>query len=324
MCFSGYKDWNNSAYLQEMARWIIPKRIVSLGSVNMKRTMKKLLLFLAAGLLAVSCVININGGVFVGSCTEEGIDYTEVREVGPFRALSAGIPCNVYFEQADKQEVRVESTEEFAGKVITEVEDGTLKLKLEEGRYPKLILRMVITAPDIESLHLSGSGNLINEGGLRVGGDLALRVSGSGGIRMGDIDSKDFSAHCSGSGSLRLPQVACAESTCSVSGSGSVRIGRMSCTGLEAGTSGSGSVNVDSLVSKGDVSARVSGSGRVRLEEVDVDGNMQLKTTGAGGITVNGSCHEVDATTSGSGSISGKLSYTNIRSHSSGSGRVRL
>ena len=324
MCFSGYKDWNNSAYLQEMARWIIPKRIVSLGSVNMKRTMKKLLLFLAAGLLAVSCVININGGVFVGSCTEEGIDYTEVREVGPFRALSAGIPCNVYFEQADKQEVRVESTEEFAGKVITEVVDGTLKLKLEEGRYPKLILRMVITAPDIESLHLSGSGNLINEGGLRVGGDLALRVSGSGGIRMGDIDSKDFSAHCSGSGSLRLPQVACAESTCSVSGSGSVRIGRMSCTGLEAGTSGSGSVNVDSLVSKGDVSARVSGSGRVRLEEVDVDGNMQLKTTGAGGITVNGSCHEVDATTSGSGSISGKLSYTNIRSHSSGSGRVRL
>ena len=286
--------------------------------------MKKLLLFLAAGLLAVSCVININGGVFVGSCTEEGIDYTEVREVGPFRALSAGIPCNVYFEQADKQEVRVESTEEFAGKVITEVEDGTLKLKLEEGRYPKLILRMVITAPDIESLHLSGSGNLINEGGLRVGGDLALRVSGSGGIRMGDINSKDFSAHCSGSGSLRLPQVACAESTCSVSGSGSVRIGRMSCTGLEAGTSGSGSVNVDSLVSKGDVSARVSGSGRVRLEEVDVDGNMQLKTTGAGGITVNGSCHEVDATTSGSGSISGKLSYTNIRSHSSGSGRVRL
>ena len=324
MCFSGYKDWNNSAYLQEMARWIIPKRIVSLGSVNMKRTMKKLLLFLAAGLLAVSCVININGGVFVGSCTEEGIDYTEVREVGPFRALSAGIPCNVYFEQADKQEVRVESTEEFAGKVITEVEDGTLKLKLEEGRYPKLILRMVITAPDIESLHLSGSGNLINEGGLRVGGDLALRVSGSGGLRMGDIESKDFSAHCSGSGSLRLPQVACAESTCSVSGSGSVRIGRMSCTGLEAGTSGSGSVNVDSLVSKGDVSARVSGSGRVRLEEVDVDGNMQLKTTGAGGITVNGSCHEVDATTSGSGSISGKLSDTNIRSQSSGSGRVRL
>ena len=290
----------------------------------MKRTMKKLLLFLAAGLLAVSCVININGGVFVGSCTEEGIDYTEFREVGPFRALSAGIPCNVYFEQADKQEVRVESTEEFAGKVITEVEDGTLKLKLEEGRYPKLILRMVITAPGIESLHLSGSGSLINEGGLRAGGDLALRVSGSGSIRMGDIESKDFSAHCSGSGSLRLPQVACAASTCSVSGSGSVRIGRMSCTGLEAGTSGSGSVNVDSLVSKGDVSARVSGSGRVRLEEVDVDGNMQLKTTGAGGITVNGTCHEVDATTSGSGSISGNLSYTNIRSHSSGSGRVRL
>ena len=270
----------------------------------MKRTMKNLILLFAASLLAVSCVIRINGSSIVGICTEEGIDYTEVREVSPFRGISAGLPCNVYYEQAPKQEVRVESTEELAGKVITEVVNGTLNLKLEEGNYPKLILRIVVTTPDIESLHISGSGYLVNEGGIHAGDDLDLHVSGSGGIRTGAIDSKDLTAHCSGSGSLRLESIDCADFSGSVSGSGHITI--------------------PVLTSDGNVNARISGSGRIRLEDATVNGNMELKTTGAGGITVNGSCHEVDATTSGSGSISGNLTYDNIRSHSSGSGNVRL
>ena len=103
--------------------------------------MKKLLIFLAAAAMAVSCIINFggNGVVWVGDCTEEGIDHTEVREVGHFRAVASSLPANVYYVQADKQEVRVESTEELAPKVLTTVEDGKLSLKLESGRYPKLI-----------------------------------------------------------------------------------------------------------------------------------------------------------------------------------------
>ena len=112
--------------------------------------MKKLLLFLAAAAMAVSCIIRIGGSgvVWVLDCTEEGIDHTEVREVGHFRAVASSIPANVYYVQADKQEVRVESTEELAPKVLTTVEDGKLSLKLESGRYPKLILRVVVSSPD--------------------------------------------------------------------------------------------------------------------------------------------------------------------------------
>ena len=67
----------------------------------MKRTMKKLLISLAAvgmtAALAVSCIINIggNGSVWVGEYTEKGIDHTEVREVGHFRALASSLPANV-------------------------------------------------------------------------------------------------------------------------------------------------------------------------------------------------------------------------------------
>ena len=267
-----------------------------------KRTMKKLLILLAAGMMAVSCSLHIDG--WVGQCTEEGIDYTEIRDIAHFDAVSSGLPCNIYYNQADQQEVRVETTQEFADDILTKVEDGTLKLKLAEGYYPKLVLRVVISSPDIEGISISGSGSLFHEGALHASKDLSLRVSGSGDIVAGNIDSKDFKAHVSGSGSIRLSSV--------------------SCDGFEATTSGSGSVDIETIHAKDDASARVSGSGRIRLHEVDVNGDMDLKTSGSGSIFVNGRCRDVKATTSGSGNISGSLSYTGIHTTTSGSGRVDL
>ena len=292
----------------------------------MKRTMKKLLLFLAVAAIAVSCIINLggNGSVWVGEYTEEGIDHTEVREVGHFRAVASSLPANVYYVQADKQEVRVESTEEFASKVLTTVEDGILTLKLEPGRYPKLILRVVVSSPDIEKLSVSGSGNLFHEGVLHASGSLALKVSGSGDIVTGEIDSRDFDAQCSGSGSIRVGTLACDDFDGKVSGSGNVRMGRISCDDFEAGVSGSGDFFVDKLTSTGGASVRVSGSGNVRLSEVTVDGNMDLKTGGSGDILLNGSCHDVTASTSGSGNITGNLKYDHISVKASGSGNVKL
>ena len=296
----------------------------------MKRTMKKLLISLAAvgmtAAMAVSCIININGNgsTWVGEYTEHGIDYTEVREVGHFRALASSLPANVYYVQADKQEVRVESTEEFAPKVLTTVEDGILTLKLEPGRYPKLILRVTVSSPDIEKLSVSGSGNLFHEGVLHASGSLALKVSGSGDIVTGEIDSRDFEAQCSGSGSIRVSKLACDDFDGQVSGSGSVRMGSISCDDFEAGASGSGGFSVDKLTATGGASVRVSGSGDVLLREATIDGNMDLKTSGSGDITVNGSCLDLTAAISGSGDISGNLKYDRISTHTSGSGSVNL
>ena len=288
--------------------------------------MKKILIFLAVAAMAVSCIINFGGGsaVWVGECTEEGIDHTEVREVGHFRAVASSLPANVYYVQADKQEVRVESTEELAPKVLTTVEDGKLSLKLESGRYPKLILRVVVSSPDIEKLSVSGSGNLFHEGVLHASGSLALKVSGSGDIFTGEIDSRDFTVQCSGSGGIRVSKLVCDDFDGQVSGSGSVRMGSISCDDFEAGASGSGGFSVDKLTSTGGASVRVSGSGDVLLREATVDGNMDLKTSGSGDITVNGSCHDLTAAISGSGDISGNLKYDRISTHTSGSGSVNL
>ena len=286
--------------------------------------MRYIILIVLGCLLIASCIINIGGSSIVGYCTEDGIDYTEVREVGRFNAISSHIPCTIYFSQADKQEVRVETTKEFAPKVLTAVEDGTLKLKLEEGRYPKIILRVVISVPDIESIAIHGSGDLRHEGTLAVSHDLSVKVFGSGDIRMGDIVCKAFEGHTGGSGEIGFSSIDCSDFSGSVSGSGNLRSGAVHCDGFGVSTSGSGDIDITTLVASGNGSARASGSGDISLRQVTVDGDMDLKTTGSADIHVNGSCRDVTASTSGSGNISGNLTHAGMRVHSSGSGDINL
>lgn len=269
--------------------------------------MKNLFLALAACSMAVSCVLNFsdNDGVHItGGCTEEGIDYSEVREVGPFSAISCGLPCNVYYVQAEAQEVRVETTREFVDTVLTTVQDGMLSIKLQEGHYDHPVLRVIVESPDIESIHISGNGHLIHEGTLYSTLNLNLRISGSGSIRTGDIVSDGFTGKCSGSGFLQTGNITCNRFSATVSGSGSVQVGGLSTEGY--------------------VTVRTSGSGTIRLDQVSVGRDMELKTSGSGGIQVNGNCRNVSASVSGSGHISGNLSYDTLQTSGSGSGRVAL
>ena len=291
--------------------------------------MKYLLPALVTCLLAVSCVFTYRSGsgnvTVLGGCTEEGIDYTDIRDVAPFKALVFRIPCNLYYVQADKQEVRVETTEDFVGKVLTDVEGGTLDIHLQDGTYPRLVLRVVVSSPDIASIQVKGSGNMIHEGVLRSSGDLTLRTSGSGYVHTGDIVCTEFDGKSSGSGSLKLGNVTCTTFSGATTGSGALQVGNVSGTSsFSVTSSGSGSVRFESLSTEGDVSVRISGSGRAVFDQVTVGGDMDLGTTGSGDIKVNGSCRNVSASTSGSGTISGVLSYENLKQREAGSGRVKL
>ena len=313
----------------------------------MKRTMKYLIMIVLGCLLIASCIINFSGGsIVVGYCTEDGIDYTEVREVGQFNAISSHLPCTIYFSQADKQEVRVETTEELAPKVQTIVEDGTLKLKMAEGHYPKLILRIVISVPNIESITIHGSGDLRHEGTLRVSNGLSVKVLGSGDIRMGDIVCKTFEAHTSGSGSLGFASIDCADFTGSVKGSGNLRSDSVHCDGFGVSTSGSGDIDIESVAASGSASVRVTGSGHIHLiESMSVNGDMDLSTRGSGDISLEsltasgnvsarslGSGHirlhevtvdgDMDLKTSGSGDITVNGSCRDVTASTSGSGNI--
>lgn len=262
--------------------------------------------FAAAMLLVPSEGINwLNKGVkVVGRCSEEGIDFSEDRNLNGFSSVSSSGPFNVYYVQSNISMVKVEGKKEFVQKLTSKVNGGNLVLKLEDGTYNNLVLKVTVYSPDLNSVHLSGSGSFIDGGPHKSKGNVSFHLSGSGNLRASDLECAAFSAK--------------------ISGSGRIIVGEIDGGNMDFNTSGSGRIEIGKLVSNGNVSLSHSGSGRGEIESADIHGTLKLNISGSGSIVVNGKAGKVDASTSGSGDIHGNLQYQDIDTHISGSGKIRF
>lgn len=251
------------------------------------------------------CSFNSGSGITVQSYSEEGIDFTEERTVAYFDSFSSYGPFNVYFVQSESQKILVEGKEESVKKVITEVKDHELSIKLEKGRYEHLVLRVTIFSPNIEDIETYGSGKMVCGSIEQTGADIELSSFGSGGILVDSLICKELSMSTSGSGGVRVSGIIIADEDVDINtmGSGSILLNAVSCQDLEASTLGSGGISIDNAM---------------------VSFEMDLSSTGSGSISVNGKCRKVDASTMGSGSIYGQVEYSEIKRNSLGSGKVKL
>ena len=270
--------------------------------------MKGIIAILAAALLAVPSdgfIFGRNNGVrIIGGCTEAGCDYSEERDVNSFSSLSTSGPYNVYYVQSPTSKVLVEGKKEFVDKLITEVKGGSLHIRLQDGTYKGLVLKVTVYSPVLDGIRISGSGSFIEKGPHKSAGDINFTLSGSGSLKTNAVECKSFSARISGSGSIDVPSI----------------------KGHNMGfaISGSGRINIGSTKADGDVSISISGSGSGNIDEADIAGTLEISISGSGNINVNGKAGSVNARTSGSGNIHGNLRYGSIDTHTSGSGRVRF
>lgn len=227
---------------------------------------------------------NRSGVRVIGGCTEVGCDYSEERSLQEFDAVSTSGPYNVHYVQSRNSKVVVEGKKEFVSQLTTEVSGKTLRIKLKDGTYKGLVLKVTVYSPVLDGIRISGSGNFIEHGPHHSTGNIDFSLSGSGGFKAESIDCKSFSAKISGSGRI----------------------------------------NIGSTKADGDVSISISGSGSGNIDEADIAGTLEISISGSGNIDVNGKAGSVNARTSGSGNIHGNLRYGSIDTHTSGSGRVRF
>lgn len=252
-----------------------------------------------------SCIIGGHGGVrVIGGCTEKGIDCSDERLVEAFSTLSSSGPFNVYHVQSPTSKVLVEGKQEFVEKVQTKVNGGKLSVKLEDGTYRNLVLKVTVYSPLLDEVNWSGSGNFIDLSPRTTAGDFHFSLAGSGNYVGANIECHSFSAKISGSGTIKANEI--------VSGD------------VDIHTSGSGRSSIEKLVSTGNVSISHSGSGNSRIEDADIAGNLKCRISGSGNIVVNGKAGSVDASISGSGDIHGALECSDVHSNVSGSGKVRF
>jgi hypothetical protein len=203
---------------------------------------------------------------------------TETRTPGSFTKVESGGSWDVYIKKGSKDEVKLVSTNISLDKVITEVDDNELKIKLEKGNYSKVGLTVYVTVRDLDGIGTSGSGNMIVES---------------------DFGADEFSIGLSGSGNIETKNIMAEEISIGMSGSGNVTIAGGSAEEISIGQSGSGKLNALELTGES-VKIGKSGSGETYIGATE---SLTVSTSGSGNVYYKGNPQDKSIASSGSSRV---------------------
>lgn len=239
--------------------------------------MKKVRLGLIA-IAAVAAFTSCKKGTF---CYKgDGNITTETRDISGFSEIAMSTSGNVYVEQSPNYSVQVEASQNLLDVIETEVHGSTLEIDIKRGKCLKgnTTLNVYVTAPNIEGLVLSGSGN-INTSGLISSNSMEAVISGSGEIYIDSLEVQDFKSIISGSGSITANGVGTAlRQDISISGSGELNAFNLPVQDSEVSISGSGDCNVNVTQT---LKTSISGSGNIVYM-----GNPVITSSNSGSGTV--------------------------------------
>ncbi len=204
------------------------------------------------------------------------------NNLSAFTEISLKIGANVHLKQGSTQSVEVKGEENTLTKLITDVKERTLVIKFPADTWfsnwnPGKI-DIYVTIPQIDGLTISGSGSIVSEDKIdtRI---LSLLLSGSGNIKLDDLNAEKVSAALSGSGNVFIS-------------------GRGTASEFKASISGSGNIKAIDFPAN-DVDVKISGSGNCHVNSIK---NLVAKLAGSGNVIYRGD-PLVDTTIVGSGNV---------------------
>jgi hypothetical protein len=209
-----------------------------------------------------------------------GTITTNTRKEGNFKSVSAAGSFDVYFSQDSENEIKIEADENLMKYIITEVENGTLKIKTRNGinLRPTQDIKVYITSQQYEDITLAGSGNMQAQTKLSSTNRIKFSIAGSGDINVPDIDAPKVEVHIAGSG-----KVGCAgttkDSEIHVAGSGDVDLKGLKAENAEIHIAGSGNVWVYASMK---LEVHVAGGGDIHYYGNPTD--IQSKMAGSGNL----------------------------------------
>jgi hypothetical protein len=206
---------------------------------------------------------------------------TEDRSTGDYGSVSISGFFDVTLVDGKEGELTLKGEENLLEHIVTEVKNGNLVVKVENGinlspSSWKEGISITIPVESIDALTLSGSGDIVGKK---------------------TIESENFSTDISGSGDISLSLRADTISA-SISGSGDMDLSG-SATNFEVRVSGSGDIQAYGLEVE-NVNATVSGSADI---QVTATASIKARVSGSGDINYRGNPTKVDTKSSGSGDV---------------------
>ncbi|WP_186434386.1 head GIN domain-containing protein [Lutibacter sp. Hel_I_33_5] len=202
---------------------------------------------------------------------------TKNRTTSDYEGVSVGGSFDVILVKGKEGKITIKGEENIIPYIITEVRNGTLKIKYEKNVNVRTTRKLTVTVPykDIDKVSLGGSGNISNEGVIK-GEDVSFSLGGSGDIRV-NVDANHVKSSIGGSGNIKLSGKT-DSFKCSIAGSGSIKAYELDANSLKASIAGSGSIRTSV---KNKIKASVVGSGSIYYK-----GNPKIdsKSVGSGDV----------------------------------------
>jgi len=119
------------------------------------------------------------------TCVEKDLGPVkkEIRDIGAFTAIEVSDGIDVYLSQGEAKPLIVEAQEQLIEDLITEVEDGVLKIYLDRNFTFVKTARVSVTAPKIRKLKTSGGSDLTAEA-IIAGKELVIEASSGSDIKI--------------------------------------------------------------------------------------------------------------------------------------------
>ncbi|HEX4958621.1 MAG TPA: head GIN domain-containing protein [Lacibacter sp.] len=205
---------------------------------------------------------------------------TSNRNEGTFNGVKTAGSFDLYVTQGDDYSVRIEAEENLMKYILTEVENGELKVRVKRGvnLRPRQDMKVFVTAPRFKELGIAGSGNIIAETNLSSDSPMEFSISGSGDIRAIAVDAPKITVRIAGSGNASLAG-STRDAVYRIAGSGDIKCRDLKTENTEVHIAGGG--NVWSYCSQ-NLDVHIAGSGDVHYAGNPV--NVKQKIAGSGNM----------------------------------------
>lgn len=237
---------------------------------------------------------------------------TKKVNVGSFNAISTSSSVDVIYTQSSGgQDVEIYAPDNLVDYIDVRVE---VKVGFKSprnnfsinGKHKKEVR---VSAPAVNSLKASSSGDIIIKNGLKTSGKVTVKASSSGDVTGSTISCDDFAATANSSGDVILEKVSCTNFSADASSSGDVSVKNLNAADVSADASSSGDVILAGICenasyrasSSGDVKAKgmkavnvtasASSSGDV---ECYVTGSLTAKASSSGEVAYKGNPKDID------------------------------
>ena len=262
--------------------------------------MKKLIFgLLTLSFLMTSC--DDGWGIFDRSGIKgTGAVEKMTRDVKDFKSVNLAASGDVFVKQSTTFKVEVEGQKNIVDVLETVVEDGVLVIKFKKGTWNVQFekLNIYVEMPSVESLEITGSGNLTTESAFS-GDNITLYIAGSGNIKAEQaLTAKTLKVSLGGSGDIEAAAITTSELTAKISGSGNLDLAGTADKATYS-IAGSGDIDARNVKSKA-TEANVSGSGNISCH---ADESIDAHSSGSGDIEYSGNATVVKTKASGSGEI---------------------